>query len=168
MNIEKLQEYRSASGLTYEQISDSTGISARTVSAIFTNPGYNPTLDTILPVVALIGGSLDEVCDLEMPPPNILPPAGTADHDLIRQTFKSHNQTIAAYGQYTKHLKRQLLIHQITNGVLIAFILFFVVYDVTHPNIGFVQYTVSALTQTWSAIKDSFAVTLQALEDRVI
>lgn len=39
--------YRTGERLTYEKLSDRTGIARPTIEAIATRPGYNPTLATI-------------------------------------------------------------------------------------------------------------------------
>lgn len=154
MNLAKLQEYKEHSGLTSQQIADISAVPLGTVTKILSGTTPNPGIESLAPIVIAVGGSLDEICDNPQPDKAVLTESDSADLHLIHQLFHANNQVTAAHAAHSRHLEKQLHIHQIVIGVLIAFILFFVIYDVTHPSVGFVQYTVSAIAQAWLAICD--------------
>lgn len=152
MNTTVMQEYREKSGLTYDQIAESTGLAKSTVSRLFTDPNYNPTIDTVHSVLVLIGGSIDRACDMTTITP-------TADTDLTTALDLATAQTNRLYAECTAQKKvyhRIITVSLLFNFAFVAFILGFVIYDVTHPTIGFVQYTASLVpnlsTSTWQAI----------------
>lgn len=151
MNTTALQEYRERSGLSYEQIAESTGLAKSTVSRVFTDPNYNPNISTVYAIVVLIGGSIDAACDMLTP----LPDNSTADRALANTVVTAHNQFVATNNARIKDLRHALFASVTFNIFFVAFILFIAVYDITHPNLGFIQYTVSLspnLSTFWDSV----------------
>lgn len=159
MKTTVLQEYREKSGLSYEQIAESTGLARSTVFRFFTDPNYNPNISTVYAIVVLIGGSIDAACDMLTP----LPDNGTADRALVNVAITAHNQLVATTNARIKDLRHALIASVAFNVLFVAFILCFTIYDLTHPNLGFIQYTVSLspnLSTFWDSVtlwaKDTF------------
>ena len=59
--IKYLVTLKEKSGLTYEAIADASGIPESTVKKLFSGKVENPGLDTILPVMYVLGGSFEEI-----------------------------------------------------------------------------------------------------------
>lgn len=151
MNTIVMQEYKERSGLSYEQIAESTGLAKSTVSRLFTDPKYNPTIDTVQSVLTLIGGSIDKACDMATPPT----PDGTDLTEALRTAAAQSNRLYAECAAQKKIYHRIIGVSLLFNFAFVAFIMGFVIYDVTHPSIGFVQYTtalVPTLSNAWESI----------------
>ena len=59
--IKYLITLKEKSGLTYEAIAEASGIPESTVKKLFSGKVENPGLDTILPVMYVLGGSFEEI-----------------------------------------------------------------------------------------------------------
>jgi transcriptional regulator with XRE-family HTH domain len=61
MWLDNLKEMRKKTGLTAKQIAERTNLPERTVSRIFSGDTDAPRVDTLRRIVAILGGSLDEL-----------------------------------------------------------------------------------------------------------
>lgn len=61
MWLDNLKELKKAKGMSSKQIADATSLPERTVSRIFSGDTPNPYVDTLYRIVAVLGGSLDDV-----------------------------------------------------------------------------------------------------------
>lgn len=61
MWLDNLKELKKAKGMTSKSIAEKTNLPERTVSRIFTGDTPNPYVDTLYRIVAVLGGSLDDV-----------------------------------------------------------------------------------------------------------
>ena len=59
--IKYLVTLKEKSGLTYEAIAEASGIPESTVKKLFSGKVENPGLDTILPIMFVLGGSFEEI-----------------------------------------------------------------------------------------------------------
>ena len=59
--IKYLVTLKEKSGLTYETIAEASGIPESTVKKLFSGKVENPGLDTILPIMNVLGGSFEEI-----------------------------------------------------------------------------------------------------------
>ena len=158
MNTAKLQEYRSKSGLTYEQIVSATDISLGTVSKFFTDPDYNPTLDTTKKIVTLLGCGIDEICDIAHPTQELVEKSGEVNTVLLDKIFQNHNARMVELKERIHSLRTWLRGSVSLNLGFLALIIFVVIFDLTHPTMGYVQYTVQAAKDAISAIQNWIAL----------
>lgn len=61
MWLDNLKELKRTTGMTTKQIAEKTNLPERTVARIFSGETENPYVDTLLRIVAILGGSLDEL-----------------------------------------------------------------------------------------------------------
>lgn len=61
MWLDNLKELKKAKGMTSKQIAELTNLPERTVVRIFSGDTDNPYVDTLRRIVAVLGGSLDEL-----------------------------------------------------------------------------------------------------------
>ena len=61
MWLDNLKELKKAKGMTSKAIADKTNLPERTVVRIFSGDTPNPYVDTLYRIVAVLGGSLDDV-----------------------------------------------------------------------------------------------------------
>lgn len=158
MNLEKLQEYREKSKLTANQIADLSGVPVSTVTKILSGSTVNPNVDSLAPIVKVIGGSMDEIFDIQSPTPDLITAKDTVDRNLLKHIFVGHNQEKASLCSQINFLKRQLLAFQLACAVVVLFVIGVVIFDIMHPTMGYVQYTVQAVTSALSYIVDMFMI----------
>jgi transcriptional regulator with XRE-family HTH domain len=58
---ENLKDYKKKTGLTTKQIAEKSNLPERTVSRIFSGDTDNPYMTTLIPIVNVLGGSLDDL-----------------------------------------------------------------------------------------------------------
>ena len=61
MWLDNLKELKSNTGMSSKQIAEKTNLPERTVVRIFSGETANPCIDTIRRIVAVLGGSLDDI-----------------------------------------------------------------------------------------------------------
>jgi transcriptional regulator with XRE-family HTH domain len=61
MWLDNLKELKKKTGMTAKQIAEKTNLPERTVSRIFSGDTDNPYVDTLRRIVAVLGGSLDDL-----------------------------------------------------------------------------------------------------------
>lgn len=61
MWLENLKELKKSSGMSARQIADATKIPESTIKRIFAGDTDNPYVDTLRRIVAVLGGSLDDL-----------------------------------------------------------------------------------------------------------
>lgn len=61
MWLDNLKELKKAKGMTSKQIADAANLPERTVVRIFSGDTPNPYVDTLYRIVAILGGSLDDI-----------------------------------------------------------------------------------------------------------
>lgn len=61
MWLDNLKDLKKQSGMSAKQIAEKTNLPERTVSRIFSGDTANPLMDTLRRIVAVLGGSLDDI-----------------------------------------------------------------------------------------------------------
>mgnify|MGYP002512953008 FL=1 len=61
MWLDNLKDLKKQSGMSAKQIAEKTNLPERTVSRIFSGDTDNPYMDTLRRIVAVLGGSLDDL-----------------------------------------------------------------------------------------------------------
>lgn len=61
MWLDNLKELKKTKGMTSKQIAEATNLPERTVVRIFSGDTPNPYVDTLYRIVAVLGGSLDDI-----------------------------------------------------------------------------------------------------------
>ncbi len=61
MWLDNLKELKKKTGMSTKQIADKTNLPERTVARIFSGDTDNPYVDTLRRIVAVLGGSLDDL-----------------------------------------------------------------------------------------------------------
>lgn len=148
MNIEKLSEYRAASGMTYEQIAEEAAVSLNTVSRVFTDATYNPSLATIVPIVSVIGGSLDSICGIHAPIDDGA--VGFSTRDFLKTLNRLHNESLQSERRARIRCEKRAQIYFCLFLTLVALVIFFVIFDICHPQYGWVHYAAKTFETTES------------------
>lgn len=119
----RLKELKDQRKLTNQQLSDLSGVPVGTINRIMAGQTDNPSFQTVCDMVMAMGGSLDELAGIQTPGGGEPSPPG---EDLIRL----YERTIEG--------KEKWLYRLFFFGcVLIAVLLGVLIYDLTHPMVGF-------------------------------
>lgn len=119
----RLKELKDQRKLTNQQLSDLSGVPVGTINRIMAGQTDNPSFQTVCDMVMAMGGSLDELAGIQTPGGGEPSPPG---EDLIRL----YERTIEGKEKWLYRLFFFCC-------VLIAVLLGVLIYDLTHPMVGF-------------------------------
>ena len=119
----RLQELKDQRKLTNQQLSDLSGVPVGTINRIMAGQTDNPSFQTVCDMVMAMGGSLDELAGIQTPGGGEPSPPG---EDLIRL----YERTIEGKEKWLYRLFFLCC-------VLVAVLLGVLIYDLTHPMVGF-------------------------------
>lgn len=124
-----LVQQKEALGYTNAMIAEMSGVPESTVTKVLGGVNRSPGFETISPIARVLGVSLDELSVKETAPPDATPPAVGLTH------------LISNYERRLREKNRWINILAVTVAALILLLIFFLIYDITHPSLGWVQYT---------------------------
>ena len=119
----RLKELKDQRKLTNQQLSDLSGVPVGTINRIMAGQTDNPSFQTVCDMVMAMGGSLDELAGIQTPGGGEPSPPG---EDLIRL----YERTIEGKEKWLYRLFFLCC-------VLVAVLLCVLIYDLTHPMVGF-------------------------------
>ena len=119
----RLKELKDQRKLTNQQLSDLSGVPVGTINRILSGQTDNPSFQTVCDMVMAMGGSLDELAGIQTPGGGEPSPPG---EDLIRL----YERTIEGKEKWLYRLFFLCC-------VLVAVLLGVLIYDLTHPMVGF-------------------------------
>ena len=119
----RLKELKDQRKLTNQQISDLSGVPVGTINRIMAGQTDNPSFQTVCDMVMAMGGSLDELAGIQTPGGGEPSPPG---EELIRL----YERTIEGKEKWLYRLFFLCC-------VLVAVLLGVLIYDLTHPMVGF-------------------------------
>ena len=119
----RLKELKDQRKLTNQQLSDLSGVPVGTINRIMAGQTDNPSFQTVCDMVMAMGGSLDELAGIQTPGGGEPSPPG---EDLIRL----YERTIEGKEKWLYRLFCLCC-------VLVAVLLGVLIYDLTHPMVGF-------------------------------
>lgn len=156
MVSEYLKTLKIRGNWNFSDLSQMTGLSESTIRRIFTDPDSNPTMDTLVKLVAAMGGSLDRMVGI----------AGGQDGDAhsdsaihatlgeirdVRQEMLEHQRqsyereiaSLRAENEMLRREKKSLrnsLYAVVAVVVALMFVtILFLIYDLTHLDRGWIQ-----------------------------
>lgn len=137
---------RDKTGLSVRALSEQTGVPENTINNILYGRTVSPSFDVVATLVRVMGGSTDELAGIPRPtPPDpvpIIPPPAPAPkesspaHDPVAELKEAYAHERASYERGIRH--RNIMI--IVLLVLMLLFLSWLVWDVTHPEIGLIRY----------------------------
>ena len=119
----RLKELKDQRKLTNQQLSDLSGVPVGTINRIMAGQTDTPSFQTVCDMVMAMGGSLDELAGIQTPGGGEPSPPG---EDLIRL----YERTIEGKEKWLYRLFFLCC-------VLVAVLLGVLIYDLTHPMVGF-------------------------------
>lgn len=124
-----LVQQKEALGYTNAIIAEMSGVPESTVTKVLNGANRNPGFETISPIARVLGVSLDELSVKETAPPDTSTLTVGVSH------------IISSYERRLREKNRWINILAVAVAALILLLIFFLIYDITHPSLGWVQYT---------------------------
>lgn len=137
--LERLKAKKEETGKTNAVIAEESGVPESTVAKLFNGTIKSPTLDTVLPIAGVLKvpiGVPGDLVEVKKQPP--------ADHHYL-------NMLIDNYKSQLQSKDKWLAVSMTANAVLVFAILFVLIWDITHHDMGWVQY---ATAMGWMNVSD--------------
>lgn len=128
MILSKMQALKDETKMTYQDIADKSGVPISTVKRIFSGRTPDPGVTTVIAIVEAMGGTADDIQST---------PLDSNDGEYISP--KSIEQLCAVYERSLRDKNRLIKAQFITIVAMIAVLLFFLIWDLCCPNIGFIR-----------------------------
>ena len=162
--IKYLVTLKEKSGLTYEAIAEASGIPESTVKKLFSGKVENPGLDTILPIMYVLGGSFEEINSngkdevkefsissiKEMYEYQLAEVAKMNETHInnIRSHYEQHRQDsienyekrLADKREIIKEKDKQINFFKIVVAIGYSILIGLLILEVTNPNLGWIQF----------------------------
>ena len=146
---EKLKDLIAKHGLTYKQLSDASGVSDGTIKTICNTPNSNPGFENVCALLVAMDESIDEF--YKGVPSERSEAVAAAEvhhhHHLSVMPFKADVREMvkeamqeAQTAELVKLAHNHLTWWRWVSIVLIAIIITWFVWDITHPRAGLIQY----------------------------
>lgn len=139
---EKVKALKKQFGYTTAEVAAKSNLPPDTINKIISGVTRNPSTDTLQRLAAAFDTTVDALLD------DTLPPA--ANHEQTTQTggneallqfyLAALNSQKEAYDKALKHSNDDKRRWFLIALALIAFVVFVLVWDITHPTMGYVQY----------------------------
>lgn len=134
-NLKKLKEQR---GLSYNEIAELSGVSLATVNRIFNGGTTNPGLDTIVPIVIALGGSLDELTGIK---------EGKSGSSLVEQAMANYAEILKGKDERIHDKNIELKIARRDRTILLcslfgvlALVIVVLLIDFCNGHMGYIRY----------------------------
>lgn len=141
--IEALRKAKEESDLTNADIEAESGIPESTIAKLLSGRTPNPTFETVACTAYTLGVSLDSLTKTAIEP-ETLPEISTPDNPLTvtlsRQLVRSYEREILRGQERERKLERRNLIKDVVIVIALAGLLFYLLWDVTHPSEGMIRY----------------------------
>lgn len=125
---------RGKTGLSVRALSDQTGVPENTINNILYGRTVSPSFDVVATLVRVMGGSTDELAGIYAA--TTAPKENSTAHDPVAELKEAYAHERASYERGIRH--RNIMI--IVLLVLMLLFLSWLVWDVTHPEIGLIRY----------------------------
>lgn len=139
--------------MTNQQIADGTDIPVGTVSSIFSGQTARPSFQDVVAILAFFNVSIDDFCGLDFPRPEPVAPPEPSPAQHPPLSVMREEVADACRGAIRDVLTSS--IHKAQHGNLLwwrwmamgemLFIIGLLVWDVTHPNMGYIQYSAAMM-----------------------
>lgn len=136
--VECLSAKREEMGVTMAWIAEKSGVPESTVTKVFNRSIKNPTFDTLAPIAEALDISLDTLTTIRKETFQKSSVQGI-QHGNRDEIFL--RMLIESYDRQMKNKDRWIIVLASLFIVIFVSLIAAIVYDVTHPHMGWVQYT---------------------------
>ncbi len=139
--MKELNRQREARGISYQTVAEACGISQTTIMRIFKGK-TEPTITMLQSIAAAVQYVPTE--------PEQLPPSGCSNEqyteylsaEIVRrqEEYRRHIMQLQAhYNALNRQNRRVILVLGISVAVLVIFLVGWLIFDIMHPEIGWIQ-----------------------------
>lgn len=149
----RLNQLKEKHGLTNQRIADGSGVPSGTVSGIFSGQTARPAFEDVVAILTFMGESIDEFCGIAQPQAH----AGTVPADQPGTTVHHHHFALMPLHGDVKKITQDAITdvysgeaYRIAHSnlkwwraiaiALIALVIGWFTWDITHPKAGLIQY----------------------------
>ena len=125
MTSDYLKALKLKKNLTNQELSDLSGVPVVTINRIMANQTDNPSFQTVCDIVIALDGSLDELAGIR------------PKKDSEAENAKYTPEIEAIYKQMIHSKDKWIFRLFVFSCVIVAFIVFLLIFDLLNPNIGF-------------------------------
>lgn len=125
MTSDYLKALKLKKNLTNQELSDLSGVPVGTINRIIANQTDNPSFQTVCDIVIALDGSLDELAGIR------------PKKDSEAENAKYTPEIEAIYKQMIHSKDKWIFRLFVFSCVIVAFIVFLLIFDLLNPNIGF-------------------------------
>ncbi len=125
MTSDYLKALKLKKNLTNQELSDLSGVPVGTINRIMANQTDNPSFQTVCDIVIALDGSLDELAGIR------------PKKDSEAENAKYTPEIEAIYKQMIHSKDKWIFRLFVFSCVIVAFIVFLLIFDLLNPNIGF-------------------------------
>ena len=139
---ETLKALQEQTGMTTAELAAKANLPVDTINKIRSGTTRNPSTDTLQRLAGALGVSLDHLVTGSLPETaNTANPPKTGGTEALLQFYLAAlNSQKDAYDTALKHANEDKRRWFYVALALIVFIVFVLVWDITHPTMGYVQY----------------------------
>lgn len=146
---EYLKALKSKASASTKSLSDLTNIPEDTINNILYGKIASPSFETVATLVRALGGSLDELAGIYTDKPIPAPKENSPTHDPVAELKEAYAHERASFERGIRH--RNVMIVALL--VLMLLFLSWLVWDITHPEIGLIRYKeLSGLFGLWREV----------------
>ena len=150
--IESLSAKREEMGVTIAWIAEKSGIPESTVTKIFNRSIRNPSFDTIVPIAETLNISLDTLTTISKE--TLQKSTDDRTHPCNRDAV-CLRMLIENYDIQMKNKDRWIIVLASILIIILVMLIVTIIYDITHPQFGWVKYTVY-MKEYMVSLKDFF------------
>ena len=125
MTSDYLKALKLKKNLTNQELSDLSGVPVGTINRIMANQTDNPSFQTVSDIVIALDASLDELAGIR------------PKKDSEAENAKYTPEIEAIYKQMIHSKDKWIFRLFVFSCVIVAFIVFLLIFDLLNPNIGF-------------------------------
>ena len=125
MTSDYLKALKLKKNLTNQELSDLSGVPVGTINRIMANQTDNPSFQTVCDIVIALDGSLDGLAGIR------------PKKDSEAENAKYTPEIEAIYKQMIQSKDKWIFRLFVFSCVIVAFIVFLLIFDLLNPNIGF-------------------------------
>lgn len=125
MLLQKMQEMKDETKMTYQDIANKSGVPLSTVKRIFSGQTPDPGYTSVISIIEAMGGSDDDIKHSNTAQPN-----NSVPRQSVERLCSVYERSIADKNKLIKALLIILL-------SIMAVFIFLLVWDLVNPNIGF-------------------------------
>lgn len=155
--LEALRKAKDDSDLTNADIAEESGIPESTIAKLFGGRTPNPTFETVACTAYALGISLDSLAQKAIEPetiPEFVTPENPLTVKLSRQLVRSYEREVARGQARERKLEIQNYIKDVIIVFALAGLLFYLIWDITHPTDGVIQYGTVYIPEFLRSAKD--------------